>query len=123
MAARRRADAPGYRLLARPGGQALRPAPHARARPRDLGVAGGRRVLRARGAPPHPANFGQVCLKGATVAQTVHAATRLHYPMIRGKCDAPAVVSTAAAVDHVARELARVLQQHGPGAIAFYLSG
>src|SRR5438552_10513260 len=88
-----------------------------------IATTDGSRVLRVRGDPRHPANFGQVCLKGATVAQTVPAATRLHYPMIRGKCDAPAVVSTAAAVDHVARELARVLQQHGPGAIAFYLSG
>src|SRR4030095_11115990 len=37
--------------------------------------------------------------------------------------ESPAIVSTAAAVDHVAREMSRILQHHGPGAIAFYLSG
>jgi anaerobic selenocysteine-containing dehydrogenase len=94
-----------------------------------IATTDGSRVLRVRGDPHHPANLGQVCLKGATVAQTVHAPTRLHYPMIRGAGDkggrggTPAIVSTAAAVDHVAREMSRILQHHGPGAIAFYLSG
>jgi anaerobic selenocysteine-containing dehydrogenase len=91
-----------------------------------IATTDGSRVLRVRGDPRHPANLGQVCLKGATVAQTVHASTRLHYPMIRAsgyRGGTPAVVATAAAVDHVARELSRILQHHGPGAIAFYLSG
>jgi anaerobic selenocysteine-containing dehydrogenase len=88
-----------------------------------IATTDGSRVLRVRGDPRHPANFGQLCLKGATVAQTVHAPSRLHYPMIRGTTGAPAVVSTSAAVEHVSRELARILQHHGPGAIAFYLSG
>jgi anaerobic selenocysteine-containing dehydrogenase len=89
-----------------------------------IATTDGSRLLRVRGDPRHPANFGQLCLKGATVAQTVHAPTRLHYPMIRDTAGAaPRVVSTAAAVDHVARALNRIRDQHGPGAIAFYLSG
>jgi sulfite reductase (NADPH) flavoprotein alpha-component len=83
----------------------------------------GTRMLWVRGDPDHPANFGKLCQKGATVAQTVHAPTRLHYPMIRDERGKPAVVSTSAAVDHVARKLEQILQTDGPGAIAFYLSG
>jgi anaerobic selenocysteine-containing dehydrogenase len=88
-----------------------------------IATTDGSRVLKVRGDPRHPANFGQLCLKGATVAQTVHSPTRLHYPMIRGSSGTQKVVSTTAAVDHVSSELSRILQQHGPGAIAFYLSG
>src|SRR5213075_2163270 len=48
-----------------------------------IATTNGPRLLRVRGDPDHPANFGKICQKGATVAMTVHAATRLHYPMIR----------------------------------------
>src|SRR4029450_13901780 len=80
-----------------------------------IATTDGSRVLRVRGDPRHPANFGQLCLKGAPVAQTVHAPTRLHYPMISGtggQRGKPAVVSTSAAVDQVSRELNRILQHH-----------
>ncbi len=50
----RRAPPPRRRVLARPGGEGLRPAPHARAGPRPLGVARGRRgVLRLRRQGAH----------------------------------------------------------------------
>ena len=50
----RRAPAPRRRVLTRPGGEDLRPAPHARAGPRPLGVARGRRgVLRLRRQGAH----------------------------------------------------------------------
>ena len=83
----------------------------------------GKRMLSVRGDPDHPANFGKLCQKGATVAQTVHAPTRLHYPMLRDDRGKLNVVSTTAAVDCVARKLEQILQSHGPAAIAFYLSG
>src|SRR5207244_13346307 len=65
---------------------------------------------------------GKLCQKGASVAQTVHVTSRLRYPMRRARKEL-SVVSTETAVEHVARELNRVLQQHGPGAIGFYTSG
>src|SRR5256885_16921158 len=78
-----------------------------------IATTDGSRVLRVRGDPRHPANPGQVCLKGATAADTVHSSTRLHYPMIAGPMIAgrmtrdtgntPAVVSTTPAVDHEPR--------------------
>src|SRR5215218_10043311 len=84
-----------------------------------IATTDGSRLLRVRGDPQHPANFGKLCLKGATVAQTVNAPSRLHYPMIRSAAGGELkVVSTTAAVDHVSAALTRILQQHGPGAIA-----
>src|SRR5579864_5481582 len=86
----------------------------------------GRRILRVRGDGDHPANFGKLCPKGATSAQTIHVSRRLRYPMLREHKAAPgdfSVVRPATAIDHAARGLERILQSHGPGAIAFYLSG
>ena len=84
----------------------------------------GEKILRVRGDPDHPANFGRLCQKGASVAQTVHVTSRLRHPMIRAGANDPlAVVSTDTAVLRVARDLDRIVQHHGPGAIAFYLSG
>jgi anaerobic selenocysteine-containing dehydrogenase len=88
-----------------------------------IATAEGDRLIKVRGDPKHPANFGRLCQKGATVGLTVHAPTRVHYPMIRDVGGKLQIVSTQTAVDRVAAELGRILQQHGPDAIAFYLSG
>lgn len=88
-----------------------------------LASADGERMLKVRGDPSHPANFGRLCQKGATVALTVHAPTRIHYPMIRGDDGQLQIVSTPTVVDHVARRLARIVEAHGPQAVALYLSG
>jgi len=89
-----------------------------------LATADGRRLLRVRGDPHHPANYGKLCAKGATVAQTVNVRSRLRYAMLRDRAGAAAtVVSAETAVARAARGLERILQAHGPGAVAFYLSG
>ncbi len=84
----------------------------------------GERLLSVRGDPDHPANFGRLCPKGATVAQTVDVTTRLRSAMVRDRAADPFRPRPAAdAVRHVADRLDRVRQAHGPQAIAFYLSG
>ena len=89
-----------------------------------IATTDGQRVLSVRGDPDHPANFGRVCSKGGTAHQTVHVPTRLRHAMARDRAaDHFALVPPGAAVAHVAEGLNRVLQSHGPGAIAFYLSG
>jgi assimilatory nitrate reductase catalytic subunit len=70
------------------------------------------------GDPDHPANFGRLCSKGAALGETLGLETRLLHPEINGRR-----ISWESALDHVAAELGRVRDQHGPGAIAFYLSG
>jgi assimilatory nitrate reductase catalytic subunit len=70
------------------------------------------------GDAAHPANYGRLCSKGSALAETIGPATRLTQPMVGGK-----PVAWDAALDHVAAGLGRVAQEHGPQAIAFYLSG
>src|SRR5688500_9479414 len=88
-----------------------------------LATTDGNNLLKVRGDPSHPSNLGRLCQKGASVAQTVNVTTRLRYPMIRDARGTLGVVSSDTAVEHVSRELTSILQQHGPGAIGFYLSG
>ena len=44
-----------------------------------LAKSDGARVTKVRGDPHHPANFGKLCSKGATIAQTVDVSTRLRH--------------------------------------------
>src|SRR6188768_2370888 len=74
------------------------------------------------GDPDHPANFGRLCSKGSALGETLGLDTRLQYPMMRGE-QGMARASWEDALDRVAAELSRVVVGHGPGAVAFYLSG
>ncbi|MFS8035447.1 molybdopterin-dependent oxidoreductase [Xanthobacter sp. AM11] len=71
----------------------------------------------------HPANLGRLCSKGAALGETIGLATRLLHPMVRGADGVLAPASWDDALDHVAAGLRTVLDTHGPGAVAFYLSG
>ena len=71
-----------------------------------------------KGDPEHPANAGRLCSKGSALGETLGLETRLLHPMVDG-----ARTSWPAALDHVAERLAAVRAEHGPEAIAFYLSG
>ncbi|MDQ0395319.1 nitrate reductase [Labrys monachus] len=70
------------------------------------------------GDAAHPANRGRLCVKGAALGETLATEGRLHYPAIHG-------VRTTwnRALDAVAEGLRRASEQHGPDAVAFYLSG
>jgi len=82
------------------------------------------RVLKVRGDPNHPANFGLLCGKGATLPQMVHTPDRLTHPLMRPRRGAELQqVSWEAAVERVAAHWRRIIQDHGPDAVAFYISG
>lgn len=66
----------------------------------------------------HPANGGRLCVKGAALGETLSHDDRLLWPQLHGER-----VSMASALDHVAGELQRIIEQHGPQAVAFYGSG
>jgi len=66
----------------------------------------------------HPANYGRLCSKGSAVGDTLTDANRLLYPEINGQR-----VDWDNALDAVADGLRQVIEQHGPDAVAFYLSG
>ncbi len=70
------------------------------------------------GDPLHPANFGRLCSKGATLADTLDHEGRLQYPLAHGRR-----VSWDEALDQVAHGFNKVIAEHGPDAVAFYVSG
>lgn len=71
-----------------------------------------------KGDSEHPANFGRLCSKGAALGETLGEAGRMLYPEIQGQR-----VSWDQALCHVAQAFQRTLREHGPEAIAFYVSG
>lgn len=87
--------------------------------------ADGRRVAeRATGDPDHPANAGRLCTKGVTSAEMLAAPGRMTTGLVRHDRSAePVPCSTAAAVTRAATGLRRVLDEHGPNAVALYVSG
>ncbi|MGJ0455015.1 MAG: nitrate reductase [Methylocystis sp.] len=75
------------------------------------------------GDPAHPANFGRLCSKGSALGETLGLEGRLLYPMRRQSDGAFARVSWDAALDEAAEGFRRIVDQHGPDAVAVYLSG
>ncbi len=66
----------------------------------------------------HPANLGRLCVKGATLGETLGRSGRLLRPRFRGND-----LSWDAAFEKIAQTLRAVLDESGPEAIACYLSG
>ena len=84
----------------------------------------GARITGVRGDPAHPANFGRLCTKGATLHLTAGHDTRLLHPEYRARRgQARARIGWEAAIDVAARRFAEVIAEHGPDAVAFYISG
>ncbi|MCK1823550.1 bifunctional nitrate reductase/sulfite reductase flavoprotein subunit alpha, partial [Streptomyces sp. XM83C] len=85
---------------------------------------GRRRVTRAYGDKEHPANAGRLCTKGATSADMTAAPGRLGTALIRAERGAePAETDVDEAVKAVASRLRAILDEHGPDALSFYVSG
>jgi len=74
------------------------------------------------GDPMHPANFGALCSKGMALDETLGLDGRLLHPMLR-RDGALVQADWATALDAVATGFKRTIKQHGPDAVAFYLSG
>src|SRR3990172_6463177 len=71
-----------------------------------------------RGDPDHPANFGRLCSKGSALMETIGLEGRLLEPVAYGK-----QVAWDSALDLVAGKLSSTIAEHGPDAVAFYVSG
>ncbi|WP_416142037.1 molybdopterin-dependent oxidoreductase [Hydrogenophaga sp.] len=88
----------------------------------------GSQITGVRGDPDHPANFGKLCTKGQTLHLTASPAiaqqTRLLQPLRRMERGGPAQpVGWDAALDFATDRFASVIEQHGPDAVGFYISG
>ncbi len=85
---------------------------------------GARRVVKAAGDPDHPANRGRLCTKGATSAEMLAAPGRLATALVRTERDAePAPTPLDEAIAHTAQRLRTIIDEHGPDAVSFYVSG
>ena len=88
----------------------------------------GEQITGVRGDPDHPANFGRLCTKGSTLHLTASAAVtrqaRLLQPMLRAqRGDKPVRTDWDTALDLAADRFHAIVQEHGPDAVGFYLSG
>ena len=84
------------------------------------------RVVRVSGDKDHPANFGSLCTKGSTVHQTIRSVDRLAHAQRRPRGGAAGTferVPLDVALRETADGLRRVVDRHGPDAVAFYISG
>jgi assimilatory nitrate reductase catalytic subunit len=70
------------------------------------------------GDPDHPANHGRLCSKGAALADTLATDGRLLYPQIGGRN-----ASWAESLDLIAGTFKQTIADHGPDAVALYVSG
>ena len=81
------------------------------------------------GDPAHPANFGRLCSKGSALGETVSLQGRLLHPHIRSRIGGRDAafrdeqVSWDEALDFIAGKFSRIIEQHGPEAVALYVSG
>ncbi|MDI9977570.1 bifunctional nitrate reductase/sulfite reductase flavoprotein subunit alpha [Rhodococcus sp. IEGM 1307] len=83
-----------------------------------------RRVLKASGDKDHPTNFGRLCTKGATSAEMLVAGGRMETGYVRDeRGEAPTSIEVGAAISETARRLREQLDEHGPDALSFYVSG
>ncbi|MDP1606549.1 MAG: molybdopterin-dependent oxidoreductase [Rhodocyclaceae bacterium] len=84
----------------------------------------GDRIVGVRGDPDHPANFGKLCSKGNTLHMAAVQTGRAMVPFLReSRAVLPAPTSWDHARDVAAERFARIIQDHGPDAVAFYVSG
>ena len=88
----------------------------------------GAEITGVRGDPGHPANWGRLCTKGATLHLTASPSlaqhTRLLQPLqrlTRGGAEQP--IGWGPALDLASQRLTQIVQTHGPQAVGFYISG
>ncbi|MFW6358176.1 MAG: molybdopterin oxidoreductase family protein [Chroococcales cyanobacterium] len=102
------------------GLEALPPAQPGKAVIRD---SEGTPIWQIRGDRNHPSSQGKVCVKGATVSESLHK-DRLQYPMIRESLDQPfRQASWDEALTTIVNRIQTVRYTQGPEAICMYGSG
>jgi len=83
----------------------------------------GNPIWQVRGDRSHPSSLGKVCVKGATVAESIDK-NRLTYPMMRDSLDEEfRRVSWDEALDKIVNRIQTVRFTQGPDAICMYGSG
>ncbi|MDH6143450.1 sulfite reductase (NADPH) flavoprotein alpha-component [Kitasatospora sp. GP30] len=87
-------------------------------------ATGRRTAKKTSGDKQHPTNFGRLCTKGSTSADMMAADGRAATALIRTERGAgPAEADVDTAITAVAGRLRAILDEHGPDALSFYVSG
>ena len=82
------------------------------------------KIIDIKGDPDHPANFGRLCTKGATLHLTAKLDNRLLYPEMRLTREATRKrVSWDDSLDYLTEKFAQTIEKYGPDSVAFYISG
>jgi sulfite reductase (NADPH) flavoprotein alpha-component len=82
------------------------------------------RVAKVTGDKNHPANFGRLCTKGVTCAEALTAKDRLISGVMRESRNVEMKrTSIGAALAQTAARLQKIIVEHGPDAVALYVSG
>ena len=96
------------------------PAQHGKEINRD---SQGNPIWKVRGDRNHPSSQGMLCVKGATIAESIDK-NRLRYPMMRESLDEPfRRVSWDEALERVVSRMQSVYATNGPEALCMYGSG
>ncbi|WP_394562053.1 molybdopterin-dependent oxidoreductase [Aquipseudomonas alcaligenes] len=86
-------------------------------------VANGK-VVKVAGDKQHPSNFGRLCTKGSSCHQPLAESGRMEHAYLReARAQEPVQTPMAEAIASAARRLRAILDEHGPDAIALYVSG
>src|SRR5262245_56714450 len=82
-------------------------------------------IAKVSGDRLHPANFGRLCTQGATHAEMMAASDgRLRSALVRpSRIDEPMPAPVDDAVAEAASRLRAIVDEHGPDAVALYVSG
>lgn len=82
------------------------------------------RVVKVTGDKEHPANFGRLCTKGSSCAEAITESGRMEYAYRRPtRQDPPVRGSMREVTRETAQRLRSILDEHGPDALSFYVSG
>ena len=86
--------------------------------------SGRRHIAKSTGHKSHPANFGRLCTKGTTTADLLAAPGRAESAYLRaGRADPFNSVDVDSAIIQSAKRLRAIIAEHGPDAVALYVSG
>ncbi|MFD1774765.1 sulfite reductase subunit alpha [Paenibacillus rhizophilus] len=84
----------------------------------------GNRVVKLTGDKEHPANFGRLCTKGSTAALAITESGRMENAYMRqDRKGLASKVGMDDAISDTAKRLRAILDEHGPDALSFYVSG
>ncbi len=82
------------------------------------------RVTKVIGDKNHPANFGRLCSKGFSCAEPLTASDRLSSAFARtNRAEKIQPLPMAEALTQTAARLQKIISEHGPDAVALYVSG